>query len=107
MEQNELNWAVIGCGVIANEMAQGFGKMGRTLYSVANRTHDKAAKFAKMYGVKKVYDVIDEVFTDPDVDIIYITTPHNTHYKYMKKALENGKHIFVEKSITLKAQCWT
>lgn len=104
MEQNELNWAVIGCGVIANEMAQGLRKMGRTLYSVANRTHDKAAKFAKMYGVKKVYDVIDEVFTDPDVDIIYITTPHNTHYKYMKKALENGKHIFVEKSITLNSR---
>lgn len=104
MEQNELNWAVIGCGVIANEMAQGLGKMGRTLYSVANRTHDKAAKFAKMYGVKKVYDVIDEVFTDPDVDIIYITTPHNTHYKYMKKALENAKHIFVEKSITLNSR---
>lgn len=107
MEQNELNWAVIGCGVIANEMAQGLRKMGRTLYSVANRTHEKAAHFAKKYSVKKVYDVIDEVFTDPDVDIIYITTPHNTHYKYMKKALENGKHIFVEKSITLKAQCWT
>lgn len=104
MEQNELNWAVIGCGVIANEMAQGLRKMGRTLYSVANRTHDKAAKFAKMYGVKKVYDVIDEVFTDPDVDIIYITTPHNTHYKYMKKALENAKHIFVEKSITLNSR---
>lgn len=104
MEQNELNWAVIGCGVIANEMAQGLRKMGRTLYSVANRTHDKAAKFAKMYGVKKVYNAIDEVFTDPDVDIIYITTPHNTHYKYMKKALENAKHIFVEKSITLNSR---
>lgn len=104
MEQNELNWAVIGCGVIANEMAQGLRKMGRTLYSVANRTHEKAAHFAKKYSVKKVYDVIDEVFTDPDVDIIYITTPHNTHYKYMKKALENGKHIFVEKSITLNSR---
>ncbi|MGN1340843.1 MAG: Gfo/Idh/MocA family protein [Oscillospiraceae bacterium] len=104
MEQNELNWAVIGCGVIANEMAQGLGKMGRTLYSVANRTQDKAVQFAKKYGVRKVYDAIDEVFTDPDVDIIYITTPHNTHYKYMKKALENGKHIFVEKSITLNSR---
>lgn len=104
MEQNELNWAVIGCGVIANEMAQGLGKMGRTLYSVANRTQEKAVQFAKKYSVRKVYDAIDEVFTDPDVDIIYITTPHNTHYKYMKKALENGKHIFVEKSITLNSR---
>lgn len=104
MEHNVLNWAVIGCGVIANEMAQGLRKMGRTLYSVANRTHEKAVQFAQVYNVRKVYDVIDDVFTDPDVDIIYITTPHNTHYKYMKKALENGKHIFVEKSITLNSR---
>lgn len=104
MEEKQLNWAVIGCGVIANEMAQGLKKMGRTLYSVANRTHEKAVQFAEKYNVKKVYDEIDEVFNDTDVDIIYITTPHNTHYKYMKKALENGKHIFVEKSITLNSR---
>ncbi|MGN0690568.1 MAG: Gfo/Idh/MocA family protein [Oscillospiraceae bacterium] len=104
MEEKQLNWAVIGCGVIANEMAQGLKKMGRTLYSVANRTHEKAVQFAEKYNVKKVYDEIDEVFDDTDVDIIYITTPHNTHYKYMKKALENGKHIFVEKSITLNSR---
>ena len=93
MEKKEFKRAVIGCGVIANEMAQGLEKMGRTLYSVANRTHEKAVDFAKKYNVHKVYNAIDEVFTDPDVDIIYITTPHNTHYKYMKAALENGKHI--------------
>lgn len=104
MECNELNWAVIGCGVIANEMAQGLRKMGRTLYSVANRTHEKAEAFAKKYQIKKVYDTIDEVFTDQDVDIIYISTPHNTHYQYMKMALENKKHILVEKSITLNSR---
>ena len=104
MEHNELNWAVLGCGVIANEMAQGLQKMGRSLYAVANRTYEKAVAFAKKYQIKRVYDSIDEVFTDPDVDIIYITTPHNTHYEYMKKALENGKHIFVEKSITLNSR---
>lgn len=104
MENKELNWAVIGCGVIANEMAQGLQKMGRVLYSVANRTHEKAVAFGKKYQNKRVYDSIDEVFTDSNVDIIYITTPHNTHYKYMKMALENGKHIFVEKSITLNSR---
>lgn len=104
MERNELNWAVLGCGVIANEMAQGLQKMGRSLYAVANRTYEKAVAFAKKYQIKRVYDSIDEVFTDSDVDIIYITTPHNTHYEYMKKALENGKHIFVEKSITLNSR---
>ena len=104
MEEKNLNWAVIGCGVIANEMAQALEKMNRTLYSVANRTYEKAAKFAKKYNVNKVYNTIDEVFCDPDVDVIYITTPHNTHYKYMKSALEHGKHIFVEKSITLNSR---
>lgn len=104
MERNELNWAVLGCGVIANEMAQGLQKMGRSLYAVANRTYEKAVAFAKKYQIKRVYNSMDEVFTDPDVDIIYITTPHNTHYEYMKKALENGKHIFVEKSITLNSR---
>ena len=82
MNNKKLNWAVIGCGVIANEMAQGLSIMNRTLYSVANRTHEKALDFAKKYNVKKVYNTIDEVFSDPQVDIIYITTPHNTHYKY-------------------------
>lgn len=101
---NNFNWAIIGCGVIANEMAREFHKMGRTLYSVANRTYEKAVEFSKKYQVKKVYDSIDKVYTDPNVDIIYITTPHNTHYKYMKMALENGKHIFVEKSITLNSR---
>ncbi len=43
------------------------------------------------------------MFTDRDVDVIYITTPHNTHKKFMKQAIENGKHILVEKSITLNS----
>lgn len=104
MGHSELHWAVIGCGVIANEMANGLQKMGRTLYAVANRTHEKAVAFAEKYQIDKVYDSIDEVFLDDKVDIIYITTPHNTHYQYMKKALESGKHIFVEKSITLNSR---
>lgn len=102
--QKKFNWAVIGCGVIANEMAQGLEKMGRKLYAVANRTYEKAVAFAEKYGTQKVYDKIEDIFADPNVDIIYITTPHNTHYQYMKKALESGKHIFVEKSITLNSR---
>ena len=72
----QLNWATLGCGVIANELAHALSKEGRTLYSVANRTHEKAVAFAQKYGISKVYDNIDDVFYDPDVDIIYISTPH-------------------------------
>lgn len=101
MSQKELNWAVLGVGVIANEMAQALSKMGKKLYSVGNRTHEKAVSFAQKYNVEKVYDKIDDIFTDEKVDIVYITSPHNTHYQYMKSALEHNKHILVEKSITL------
>ena len=100
----DLNWAVLGVGVIANEMAQALRKHGKTLYAVANRTHDKAVAFAEKYNVAKVYDTIDEIFTDKAVDVIYLTTPHNAHYQFMKRALENGKHLLVEKSITLNSR---
>lgn len=100
----ELKWAVLGTGVIANEMAQALEKMGKSLYAVGNRTHQKALDFAKKYNIEKVYDSIDDMFYDENIDIIYITSPHNTHYQFMKKALENGKNIFVEKSITLNSR---
>ena len=105
MDKNrDLNWAVLGTSVIANEMAQALVKMNKRLYAVANRTHQKALDFADRYGVQKVYDQIDDIFEDEAVDIIYITSPHNTHYEFMKKALEHGKHILVEKSITLNSR---
>jgi predicted dehydrogenase len=59
--------------------------------------------FGEKYGVEKVYDTIDGIFEDPRVDIVYITSPHNTHYPFMRRALENGKHLLVEKSITLNS----
>lgn len=99
-----LRWAVLGTGVIANQMAQALEKMGRPLYGVANRTYEKAVNFARKYGVEKIFPHYDAVFEDPAVDIVYITTPHNTHYPFMKKALEHGKHLLVEKSITLNSR---
>ena len=104
MEKKNLNWAVFGTGVIANEMARALQKMDKKLYAVGNRTYNKAVAFAEKYGVVKVYDTIDEMFLDDKVDIIYITSPHNTHYGFMKQALMNGKHLFVEKSITLNSR---
>lgn len=97
------NWATLGTGIIANELAQALEKNGKKLYSVANRTHENAVAFAQKYKIEKVYDHLDDVFTDPNVDIIYISTPHNTHINYLRKALKNGKHVLCEKSITLNS----
>ena len=96
MREN-LNWAVLGTGVIANEMAQALQKMGKSLYAVGNRTHQKAIDFAEKYGVGKVYDQIDDMFEDENVDIIYITSPHNTHYAFMEKHY-SMESIFLSKN---------
>lgn len=99
----EYRWATLGCGVIANQLAQALESKARKLYSVANRTHEKAVAFAETYGISKVYEHIDDVFSDENVDIIYISTPHNTHIQYLRKALSSGKHVLCEKSITLNS----
>ncbi|MDD3363103.1 MAG: Gfo/Idh/MocA family oxidoreductase [Hespellia sp.] len=100
----EYKWATVGCGVIANQLAQAMEAKGKKLYAVANRTHDNAVAFADKYGIDKVYDNMDDVFEDEAVDIIYISTPHNTHISYLRKALAKGKHVLCEKSITLNAE---
>lgn len=100
----QYKWATLGTGVIANELAQALQSLGGNLYSVANRTYDKGLAFAQKYGIQKVYQTIDELFEDPEVDIIYISTPHNTHINYLRKALSAGKHVLCEKSITLNSE---
>lgn len=102
--KRKLKWATIGCGAIANEMELAMEKRGSKLYSVANRTYEKAELFANKYGIEKVYPNIEEVFEDDDVDIIYICTPHNTHAEYIKRALKAGKHVLCEKAITLNLE---
>ena len=99
----EYRWAVIGCGVIANEMAAAMNRMGRSFYSVANRTPDRAVSFAKKYHISKVYPDIASVFADEAVDIVYIATPHNTHFPFIMEALRHGKHVLCEKAITLNS----
>ena len=102
-EKRHLRWAVLGTGVIANEMAQALRSMGRTLDAVGNRTHEKAEAFAEKYGVPKVYGDYHEMFSDPEIDAVYITTPHNTHIAFLEEALSHGKHVLCEKSITLNS----
>lgn len=99
----QLRWGVLGCGVIANEMAQALELQGRRIDAVANRTYAKALAYAEKYGIPKVYEQIDDLFADPDLDAIYIATPHNTHIGFLRKALAAGKHVMCEKAITLNS----
>ena len=104
MSEIQYNWVSIGVGVIGNQLAQAIQELGGNLYGVANRTYSKAVTFAKRYNIEKVYDCIDDVFEDEKVDVVYISTPHNTHIEYLRKALRAGKHVLCEKSITLNSE---
>lgn len=104
MNQVKYNWVSIGVGVIGNQLAQAMQELGGNLYGVANRTQEKAIQFAEKYHIQKVYDCIDDVFEDDQVDVIYISTPHNTHIQYLRKALKAKKHVLCEKSITLNSE---
>ncbi|WP_298463320.1 Gfo/Idh/MocA family protein [uncultured Mitsuokella sp.] len=99
----QYRWATLGCGVIGHQLAEAMQKLGGNLYSVGNRTYEKGLAFAAEYGIPKVYRTPEEIFADDDVDIVYISTPHNTHIKYLRQALAAGKHVLCEKSITLNA----
>ena len=65
-------WGILGCGTIANEMAATFQKMGHEIYGVANRTPEKAEKFADKYGVKHVFKTYEEMLQHHIVCIMKI-----------------------------------
>ena len=100
----EIRWAVLGTGSIANEMAGVLARNGRHFYAVGSRSGEKGAAFGEKYGICKVYSDINAMLSDPEVDAVYIATPHNTHFAHIKAALENSKHVLVEKAITLNSR---
>jgi predicted dehydrogenase len=99
------NWGVIGPGNIANTFAKAIApsKKGKIL-AVASRSKERAAEFAKTYQIEKTYSDYEKMLADPDIDIIYIATPHNFHYQQAKMCLEAGKHVLVEKPCTVNAE---
>ena len=99
----EMKWGFIGCGHIAHEMADAFKQKDRKIHAVYSRSYDRACDFAKSYGICKTYKTKEEFFADPEIDIVYIATPHNRHIEYILKAARNGKNVLCEKAITLNS----
>ncbi len=100
-----IKWGIIGCGKIANKFAEGLEVLPEAiLEAVASRTDGKAENFGKIFGVKKVYNNYEELVKNPAVDVIYIATTHNFHYKNALLCLNHGKPVLCEKPITLNAK---
>lgn len=99
--EKTFNWAIIGAGGIAEEMAHAFVAMNRRPFGVAGRSREKARAFAQRCGADRLYESSQQAFADPEVDIVYLATPHNTHAVLIEQALDAGKHVLCEKAITL------
>lgn len=96
---------IIGTGWIADMMARTLtGLDGTMKYAVASRTLEKAQQFAALWGFEKSYGSYQELVDDPDVDLVYIATPHSHHYDNSVMAINAGKPVLCEKAFTANAR---
>ena len=90
---------IIGTGWIAEKAAITLRELPEIeAYAVGSRTKERAVDFARKWGIGKAYGSYDELIADPDVDILYIGTPHSHHFDVTRKALLAGKPCLVEKA---------
>lgn len=99
----KVNWGILSTGTIAHNFAKTMVRLGgnRQVLAVASRSLEKAQKFAQQYGISKAYGSYEEMVSDPEIDIIYVATPHTEHAKNMKLCIEHGKNILCEKPFTV------
>jgi len=101
----KIKWGIIGCGNIANKFANDLSLMDNAeLKAVASRNLEKAMAFGQKYNAKIAYGSYNELFSDTDVDIVYIATPHISHAELSIKAMESGKNVLCEKPLALNAE---
>ncbi|NCB92635.1 MAG: Gfo/Idh/MocA family oxidoreductase [Clostridia bacterium] len=97
--------SILGPGGIARSMATAVKGLDEVeAYAVASRDYEKAKAFAEEWGFAKAYGSYEEMLEDPEVELVYVATPHSHHYTYAKMCLEHGKHVLVEKAFTVNAK---
>jgi predicted dehydrogenase len=97
-----IRWGILGTGKIAKAMAHGLRDTpGAELVAVASRTQAGAARFGAEFGVPRCHDSYQALADDPDVDVVYIATPHPMHHENAVMCLNGGKALLVEKAFTV------
>ena len=102
------NIAILGCGKIAYSMAKTLRMMRDQgepvcLYAAASRDWARAQAFAESEGFARAYGSYEELVRDPNVQLVYIATPHSHHAEHMKLCIEHGKPVLCEKAFTANA----
>lgn len=96
---------IIGLGRISHRMADAINLTeSAELWACGSRDIAKAEQFAAQHGAKRAYGSYEELCADPDLVAVYISTPHGRHYEDAMLALRHGKHVLVEKAMTVNAR---
>ncbi|MET0783124.1 MAG: Gfo/Idh/MocA family oxidoreductase [Leifsonia flava] len=98
-----LRWGILATGGIAHAMANDLVLNGFTVQAVGSRSQESADAFAAEFGIPNAHPSYAALVADPEVDVIYVSTPHPFHAEHATLALEAGKHVLVEKPFTLNA----
>ena len=97
----EIRWGIVGPGRIAENVVRDFPHVdGARVVAVASRSAERARDFADRHGVPTAHGSYADVLADPDVDVLYIATPHPQHHAVCLGAIRAGKALLVEKSFT-------
>ena len=100
----DLKIGILGTGAIAATLADTMNRMsGVKLYGAASRSLEKAKAFAERFGIDHAYGSYEELAADPEIELVYIATPHSEHYKNAVLCLEHGKHVLCEKAFAVNA----
>ncbi len=96
--------AILATGAITHSVIPTLLKMDEIeCYAVASRSLDKATAFKKQYGLKKAYGSYEEMLKDPEVELVYVASPHSHHFEHMMLCLEHKKPVICEKAFTVNA----
>ena len=99
-----VRWGIAAPGGIAAQFAEGLALIeDAELVAVGSRSKDRADAFGDRFGIPNRHGSYDELMADPDVEVVYVATPHSHHEAVTLKALEAGKHVLCEKPFALNA----
>lgn len=101
---NTYRWGILGAGWIASCFSAQVIKAGGEISAIASRDLKKAVAFQTLFpSIEKAYGSYEALMEDPDIDVIYIATPHAQHYEWAMKCLQHNKPILIEKAFTQNA----
>lgn len=100
MTTSSPGWGILGAGGIAGAFARDLATAGLRTVAVGSRDGDRARDFAERHGIPNVHVGYEALVKDPEVDVIYVATPHSHHREHALLAIEAGKHVLVEKAFT-------